>query len=198
MQHFHQTRIAERIVVQPSWDDAPAPEGATKLIIEPKMAFGFGTHATTQLAARCVERFCQARPGCTLLDVGAGTGVLALVGLVSGAARAVGIDIDPVAVDSAVENAALNGLADQVEFTDQPLHAIKGRFDLVVANITAPAIIELADDLVRLTAPGGMLALTGVLAEAAREVVAHFDERGMSLARQEEQEEWALLELTHA
>ena len=109
-----------------------------------------------------------------------------------------GIDIDPVAVDSAVENAELNGLADRAAFTNQPLHAVAGRFDLVIANITAPAIVELADDLVRLTAPDGLLALTGVLAEAAREVIAPFDERGMSLARQEEQDEWALLELTHA
>ncbi|NLH48240.1 MAG: 50S ribosomal protein L11 methyltransferase [Myxococcales bacterium] len=198
MQHFRQTAITPRLVVQPSWDDTPAPPGARRLIIEPKMAFGFGTHATTQLAARSIERACLERPACRVLDVGTGTGILALVALLHGACYAVGTDIDEVAVQSARENAELNGLADRCEFTGKPLAAIGGPYDLVIANITAPALIELAADLTRLTDPQGQLALTGVLAEFKRDVLAVYDELGMQLRFEEEQDEWCLLELIRA
>jgi ribosomal protein L11 methyltransferase len=198
MKYFKQTALTERLAVQPSWDPAPPPAGMRRLIIEPKMAFGFGTHATTQLAARSVERWCLAHPGGAVLDVGTGTGILALAALLSGAARAVGVDIDPAAVAAARENAALNGLEAAAEFTHRPLHQIRGEFDLVAANITAPTLLEMAGDLTRRTKPGGRLALTGVLAESRREMIAAYDERGMSLAREEEQDEWILLELEHA
>jgi ribosomal protein L11 methyltransferase len=161
------------------------------------MAFGFGTHATTQLAAQAVERHCLAHPGGTMLDVGTGTGVLALVALKSGAARAVGLDLDPVAVASAVENAALNGLTARTEFSNRPPHAVRGAFDLVAANITAPALIELADELARLTAPHGRLLVTGILPEGRREVTAAYDDHGLHVAHEERLEEWCLLELTH-
>jgi len=197
MKYFRQTRLTERLAVQPSWDPAPPPPGLRRLVIEPKMAFGFGTHATTQLAARAVERWFTAHPGGALLDVGTGTGVLALAGVMSGAARAIGVDIDPAAVAAARENAALNGLADATHFTNQPLHTIDGEFAFVVANITSPTLIEMADDLTRRTAPHGRLALTGVLVEAKRDIIVAYDEQGLVVVAEEEQDEWALLELEH-
>lgn len=195
MKHFRQTVVTPTIVVQPTWEKTPAPPGTRALIIEPKMAFGFGTHATTQLAACGVERFFSQHPGGRLLDVGTGTGILALVALLNGAQTAEGIDIDPVAVECATENAGLNGLADRCRFSLDSLTAFTEPFPLVMANITAPSIVEMAEDLARLTAPGGRLALTGILTAGRQDVLLPFSELGFGLTFMEDQDEWCLLEL---
>jgi ribosomal protein L11 methyltransferase len=193
---FKPTPLSDTLIVQPPWETAPPPPGAQTIIIEPKMAFGVGTHATTRLAARSVERFCRAHAGCRVLDVGAGTGILAIVAVKSGAAAAVGVDHDPVAVDTARENAALNHCAEQTEFSDRAPADVREAFDLVVANLTTPVLTELADELVRVTAPAGLLSMTGVLAEDGEALAAEFVRRGMKLARREDEEEWRLLEVT--
>ncbi|MDP8225245.1 MAG: 50S ribosomal protein L11 methyltransferase [Candidatus Lernaella stagnicola] len=196
MKHFKQTPLTPTLVVQPSWEDLPAPPGKRRLIIEPKMAFGFGTHATTQLAARSVERYVREHPGIDMLDVGTGTGLLSLVAVTVGAHSTLGIDIDQVAIDCARDNAVLNKLEDRCSFAREGIEKIVGPYAFVVANITTPTIVEMLDELERLTAPGGRLALTGILAAGKSDALLPFLDRGFDLVGEEEQDEWTLLELT--
>lgn len=194
MKFFRQTPLGEGLVVQPSWDETPPPPGRRRLIIEPKMAFGYGTHASTRLAAAAVERFCRERPGARVLDVGTGTGVLALAALLCGAAWAEGFDNDPVAVTCARENAEINQLQDRCAFNETPPAEMEGAFDLVIANINTATIIALADDLARAVAPGGRLAMTGILGDDRLEIEPVFIARGWRLLAAFAEDEWALLE----
>lgn len=167
------TRVG-RLWVGPPWE-APPPDAVT-LTIEPKMAFGTGDHPTTALCLAAVDVFCAAHPGASVLDVGTGTGVLALMARKLGAGRVVGLDTDPTSVALARENAALNGISG-VELSGVSLAAVAGPFDLVVANILANTLVELAPALVRLT--GDRLVLAGVLAHQEAEVRRAFTARGV-------------------
>jgi ribosomal protein L11 methyltransferase len=158
------TRVG-RLWVGPPWEAAPA--GTIALTIEPKMAFGTGDHPTTALCLAAVEAFCTAHPGASMLDVGTGTGVLALMALKLGAGRVVGVDSDPMSVALARENAVLNGV-EGVELSGATLEAVQGPFDLVVANILANTLVELAPALVGHTAR--RLVLAGVLVHQEDEV----------------------------
>ena len=167
------TRVG-RLWVGPPWETPPVSTVA--LTIEPKMAFGTGDHPTTALCLAAVDAFCGANPGASMLDVGTGTGVLALMARKLGAGRVVGVDSDPTSVSLARENAALNGLPD-VELSGATLDQVAGPFDLVVANILANTLIELAPALVRHT--GRRLVLAGVLASQEAEVRRAFTARGL-------------------
>ncbi len=150
------------LVVQPAWVHFDPTPGTTVLVIEPGSTFGMGDHPTTRLtllaARRCV------RPGTRVLDVGCGSGVLAIGAMRFGASSAVGIDIAPAAVPTTELNAAANGVHVQVSTT--PLEDIDDEFDLVLANILAPALVALAPHLRRVLAPGATLIVSGILADA--------------------------------
>lgn len=165
--HFQPVRLSDRLVIAPPWD---APDGA--LILEPGMAFGTGNHPTTLACLRAVDRY--ARPGQTLLDVGCGTGILALAGAKLGM-TALGVDIDPDAVAEADRHAAHNRLSDRVRFATTPIAAVNGPFDLVVANLFAEVLAGMAPELLRCSA--GPIALAGILAERADPVRAAFQSR---------------------
>jgi ribosomal protein L11 methyltransferase len=158
------TRVG-RLWVGPPWEDAP--KGVVALTIEPKMAFGTGDHPTTALCLAAIDAFCASHPGASVLDVGTGTGVLALIARKLGAGRVVGVDNDPVSVTLARENAELNGIAG-VELSGATLDAVEGRFDLVVANILANTLVELAPALVGHAK--GRVVLAGVLLHQQDEV----------------------------
>ncbi len=158
------------LVVRPAWVSFQAPSGVTVLHIEPGATFGMGDHPTTILSLRAIRP--QVRPGCTVLDVGCGSGVLAIAACVFGAGRAVAIDIAPAAVPVTIANATANGVADRVQASTTDLADIDGVYDLVVANILAPTLVALAADLRRVLAPGGALVISGILAEANAHVLA--------------------------
>lgn len=155
------------LVICPAWIPFEVPSDLepdlTVLRIEPGATFGLGDHPTTMLSMRAVRR--SLRAGSTVLDVGCGSGVLAVGACVLGASRAVAIDIAPASVPITTMNALANGVADLVEVSTTSLAEIDGQFDVVVANILAPTLIELADDLVRVVAPLGVLIISGVLAD---------------------------------
>jgi len=183
------TRVG-RLWVGPPWETPP--EGTVSLVIEPKMAFGTGDHPTTALCLAAVDAFCAAHPGGSVLDVGTGTGVLALMARKLGAARVVGVDNDPMSVTLARENAALNGIAG-VELSGATLDAIEGRFDLVVANILANTLVELAPTLVAHTR--GRLVLAGVLIHQEDEVREAFERAGASSDGGDRSGDWIRLDL---
>jgi ribosomal protein L11 methyltransferase len=183
------TRVG-RLWVGPPWETAP--EGTVSLVIEPKMAFGTGDHPTTALCLAAVDVFCAAHPGGSVLDVGTGTGVLALMARKLGAGRVVGVDNDPMSVTLARENAALNGIAG-VELSGATLDAIDGRFDLVIANILANTLVELAPALVAHTR--GRLVLAGVLIHQEDELREAFERAGAASDGGDRSGDWIRLDL---
>ncbi len=177
--NFQPVVVSERLVVAAPWHDVP---GA--LIIEPGNAFGTGEHPTTRACLRAVDRF--ARPGGTLLDVGCGSGILALAGARLGM-TARGVDIDPDAVVAADTAARANKL--DVAFDTAPIEAIEGRYDLVVANLFAEVLVALAPEILRVSA--GPIALAGILADRADTVRSAFAER--PVLADETEEGWVSL-----
>lgn len=178
---FERVVVSAGVAVAPPW-----LAQAGDLVVDPGMAFGTGEHPTTRACLAAVERL--GRPGERCLDVGTGTGVVALLAARLGMA-ARGIDIDPEAVLAARENAARNGL--YADFDATPLAAVHGRFDLVVANIFAEVLVKLAPDLARLTA--GRLVLAGILADRSTLVDQAMCGQGLALAERGVDGEWVWL-----
>ena len=191
--HLAQVALTPKLVIQPVWDETPAPEGAQRIVYDPKLAFGDGGHVTTRLASAALERACAEFPRARVLDFGSGTGVLAFVSLLSGAERAVGVDIDPVSVEAATRNAELNSLSERASFV-LPNAAVDDEFDVIVANVELPALVEVAPSILRYAARTKRLILTGFLEPRVNEVLTAFAP-AFELAHLTAEEDWALLEL---
>ncbi len=180
-----------RLWVGPPWEADSAPQDKVRLIIEPKMAFGTGDHPTTSLCLAAIDTYMASHPGASVLDVGTGTGVLAIAAKKLGASRVVGTDNDPMSVELAHENAAVNGTPD-LELSGKELTQVQGLFDLVVANILANTLIALAP----LIAPKvkDRLVLAGVLAPQKAEVEAAYRAQGLIPEAGASQGEWVRLD----
>jgi ribosomal protein L11 methyltransferase len=183
---FVPIRVGVRLWIVPSWHAPPDP-GAVNIVLDPGLAFGTGSHASTRLALRWLER--EIRGGETVLDYGCGSGILAIAALKLGAARARGVDIDPQALLAARRNAQHNRV--QASF-HHAARAIRKPAQIVVANILAQPLIVLAPLLARLTAAHGRIALAGLLAEQADEVAAAYRD-WFEIGVQTEEEGWVLL-----
>jgi ribosomal protein L11 methyltransferase len=189
----HQIRPVHvgRLWVGPPWEKANAPKDAVQLVIEPKMAFGTGDHPTTSMCLRAVDEFMQANPGASVLDVGTGTGVLALAARKLGASRVVGTDNDPVAIGLAIEVAHENAV-EGVDLNTRPLQQVEGTFDLVVANILANTLVELAPLICGRAKK--MVVLAGVLAPQREEVTRAFVAQGWKALPGLQTGEWVRLD----
>lgn len=175
MDGFAPMRFGQRLWIVPSWHEAPQPD-AVNLLLDPGLAFGTGTHPTTSLCLQWLDG--QALEGCSVLDFGCGSGILAIAALLLGAPRAVGTDIDPQALEASRDNAGRNGIADERFPVYLPADLPQEPADVVVANILAGPLVSLAPQITCLVKSGGRLALSGILAEQAEEVraayAAHF------------------------
>ncbi len=169
--YFEPTEIGERLLLRPSWREAPTGERVI-LTIDPGGAFGSGIHETTRLVLGVIDNLVKG--GEQVLDVGCGSGILSIAALLLGAQSAIGIDVDAMAVDVSRENASINGVADRFRASTRDIREIPGTFDLVVANIQAPILIEMADALTQRVGSGGALVLSGILADQADEVTGAF------------------------
>jgi ribosomal protein L11 methyltransferase len=167
--HARPIVVNDGLVLVPAWVPADTAD-AVVITIEPAGSFGLGDHPTTRLSADAVWRLTQ--PDDRVLDVGCGTGVLAIIALHRGAAHAVAIDIAEAAREATLANAAANGVSEGIEASCTPLADVDGEFDLIAANILAPTLVELADDLRRVLAPGGRLVISGILADRHEHVLA--------------------------
>jgi ribosomal protein L11 methyltransferase len=165
---FDPIRVSERLWIVPTWHTAP-DESAVNLVLDPGAAFGTGSHPTTRLCLAWLER--EVRGGERVLDYGCGSGILAIAAMKFGAGRATGVDIDPQALETARYNARANGVLVDLRPADAPLSI---EADLTVANILANPLRMLAPILASNTAPGGRLALSGILRTQAREVLASY------------------------
>jgi len=187
---WHGMPIGERLWVRPSFCD-PAPENRIDIVLDPGMAFGTGQHATTQLCLRAVERFCQQKTPENMLDMGAGSGILAIAAAKLGARHIVAIDNDADAVAACRINAEINGVDMQSLVDDIPPNAT---FELVVANILAGPLIDMAAALAGCV--GKRLVLSGILAEQADKVTAAYIAAGLKHLRTETIEEWVSIAFT--
>ena len=173
MDNFQPMRFGRRLWIVPSWHAAPEPD-AVNLLLDPGLAFGTGTHPTTALCLQWLDG--QVLEGCSVLDFGCGSGILAIAALLLGAERAVGTDIDPQALEASRDNASRNGI-DPARF---PLYLPQDlpdeQADVVVANILAGPLVQLAPQITARVKHGGRLALSGILAEQADEVRAAYAE----------------------
>ena len=194
-QHFPPFRVGRRLVIHPSWVDWPASADEAVLILDPGQAFGTGTHATTSLCLDAIaDRFTESPPPEKVLDVGTGSGILAMAAAALGAAEVVGTDIDPDACRVARENVINNGLENRVMITDAPLENIAGRYDLVLANILAAENLRLAGALVdRLTPGTGRLVLSGILLEQQQQVIEGLAGHPLNLVSVTHRDEWTCI-----
>ncbi|MEW6426642.1 MAG: 50S ribosomal protein L11 methyltransferase [Thermodesulfobacteriota bacterium] len=193
--HFKPERITARLIIKPTWEEYQAGPGEIVIEIDPKMAFGTGHHASTRLALQLIETvFAMGPSPAAVLDVGTGTGILAMAAAGYGAARVVATDNDPEAVAAAVENIAQNRLGQQVTASGCDLENVAGPFDLVLANIIHDTLLELAPALVAKIGEGGHLILAGILrGEQEASIVARYREHGLQAVEVRHQEEWAAL-----
>jgi ribosomal protein L11 methyltransferase len=167
---FRPFRVGTKFLIVPPWRPR-REQGRVSIVVQPGQAFGTGHHPTTAGSLRAIEdTIADARPR-TALDVGTGSGILAIAMAALGIHDIVAIDVDPIALDNAEDNAALNHVAERIRFSPVPLASIRRRFDLIAANILADTLIELAPRLRRMLAPTGRLILSGILAREVPEVV---------------------------
>jgi ribosomal protein L11 methyltransferase len=196
-QHYHPIPLGKKLLVLPTWVDVDTG-GRVPIRIDPSMAFGTGTHPSTQLCLELVEELVQS--GKPVIDVGCGSGILSIAALKLGASHALAVDIDSVAVRSTRENAGANGVLDRLEYGEGSVTDLNaGKFSLkqaplVLANILAPVIVDLFEiglaDLVR---PGGKLVLAGILDRQAERVIAAAESRGLKLVDRRQSEDWVAL-----
>lgn len=168
--YFNPTPVGERILIRPSWRDDYDADGRVVLNIDPGLAFGTGNHETTRLCLETIEKYLK--EGDTVLDVGCGSGILAIASLLLGAKSAVGVDIDGVAVRTAVENAEINGVSDRFTAIEGDLtEKVSGKYNLVVANIVADAIIMLSKGVKEFMNEDTVYIMSGIIDSRGDEVV---------------------------
>ncbi len=195
--HFKAQKVTSRLVIRPPWDDYLAEAGELVVTIYPGMAFGTGRHPTTLLCLRALEEVWEQGQPWTdapwqVLDVGTGSGILALAAARLGA-RVLAIDVDPEAVAAALENVRLNRLETQVLVEPTLLHAIRRQFGLILANLTTPDLLQWAEALSGHLLSGGALIISGFLETDLPELEARFLGLGLKRAGLLTQDDWGAL-----
>ncbi len=180
-QYFHPIKIGERLLIRPTWEDEYDAEGRAVLHLEPGLAFGTGSHETTRLCLEALEK--NIKGGEKVLDVGCGSGILAIASLLLGAESATGVDIDELAVKTAEENGKMNGFgSDRLKFIHGDLaDKVSGKFDIVVANIVADVIIMFCKTVPEFMADNAVFITSGIIDIREQEVVDAFAENGFEI-----------------
>lgn len=169
-QYFHPIPVGKRLLIRPTWRNEYDPKGRVVLNLDPGLAFGTGTHETTRLCLTALERYI--REGASVLDVGCGSGILAVASLLLGAGHATGVDIDELAVKTAKENAALNHVDDRFEAICGDLtKQVSGKYDVVFANIVADAVILLSKDIAGFLKDDAVYIMSGIIDTRVQEVM---------------------------
>ncbi len=193
---WHVTHITDGIVIRPSWETYAPLEGETVINLDPGCAFGTGTHATTRLMLAEMERLATEKDFSRLamLDLGCGSGILAVYAAMRGCRSVMALDIDPAAVEATAENARINGVADVVTASDTPLQEMcRTKYDVILANILGPVIIELLPEItVRLEA-GGLLLASGLIEKSVGPVQDALEKAGFADIIRRQDGDWFLL-----
>ncbi|HHW07886.1 MAG TPA: 50S ribosomal protein L11 methyltransferase [Clostridia bacterium] len=190
--YYKPQRVGERVVISPSWEQYEAQPGDIVVWLDPGMAFGTGSHPTTAMLIQLMERYLA--PGSDVVDVGTGSGVLAIVAAKLGAKSVLALDIDTLAVEIAEQNAALNAVSRivSVRYNDL-LMGLEGRYQMITANITADPILALLPDARRLLDPGGVLLASGIIRHRYRDIEAKLRALGYTLVETLTEGEWVSL-----
>ncbi|MDA0739159.1 MAG: 50S ribosomal protein L11 methyltransferase [Nitrospirae bacterium] len=189
-------RIGQHVRIRPSWEPASTNPQDIDLIIDPKQAFGTGHHATTQLLTEWLETVIEG--GETLLDIGTGTGILAMVAIRLGAKRALGVDCDAQAIDCAREYGCANGFGEELGFRVATLEQCPpSSWDVIVANVDRRTLLGIAEQMHSFLSPGGQLFLSGLLVEDREEISEAFARHGWRVLESRIKNEWLALQLTH-
>jgi len=197
-EHYKPFAVCKGLVVRPPWEPYEAKDGEKVLELEPGRAFGTGLHETTSLVAESLAARRAEVTGKDVLDVGCGSGILSLVALSFGGARAVAVDVDPEAVAVTRENAERNGLSDKVASSTMDITDVPGVFPVVVANIEAGVLIPMSKALYAHVQPGGFLTLSGILLPQTDDVTRAYEAHGAKLEAKYEKGEWVALVLRKA
>lgn len=193
-QYFKPIPVGEKLLIRPVWEEDFDPQGRAVLNLEPGLAFGTGTHETTRLCMELMEKHLPA--GADVLDMGCGSGILSVAALLLGAQSAVGVDIDPLAVKTAVENARLNGVEDRFTGVCGNLaEKVTGKYQLIAANIVADVVILLSKDAPAFLAPGGVYIISGIIDTREEDVLAALSGTFTVLERREDRG-WVAMALT--
>lgn len=197
--NYKPIEIGKKMMIVPAWMN-PDTKGRIPLRIDPSMAFGTGTHPTTQLCLELLEKYLKS--GEDVIDIGCGSGILSIAAIKLGARKAFGVDIDPLSVKASYENAELNGVTENVLFKEGSVAEvliddhILHQAPLVLANILAPVIIRLLDaGLHQLISPGGTIILTGILDHQANDVIKACERKDLQLVEKIQSRDWIALAL---
>ncbi len=194
-QYFHAMPVGKKLLIRPLWEEA-VPQGRAVLSIEPGLAFGSGTHETTRLCLEALENYITEET--TVLDVGCGSGILSIASLLLGAKKAVGVDIDALAVKTAKENGEVNGFTEP-EYTvleGNLTEKVSGKFDVVVANIVADVIIMFCKDVAAYMKEGGLFITSGIIDTKEQQVVDAFNRYGFKIKARHSEKGWVCFECT--
>lgn len=193
--YFKAFEVGERLAVCPSWEQYDNRENRTVISLDPGAAFGTGTHATTSLCLEVLEN--NVIESTTVLDIGTGSGILAIAANLLGAKSAIGVDIDAQSVKTAVQNAEINGVSDKTEFIVGDLaDKISGKYDIVCANIVADVVMRLFDNVANYMKDDGILIVSGIIDIRADEVEKSATEHGFKIEKSLTREEWHCYVLT--
>lgn len=192
---LHPIEIGERLVIKPTWCDYPDNTGRIIISLDPGMAFGTGLHATTRMCLQVLEELLRKSPDAypEILDIGTGSGILAMAAAVLSPGAITAVDIDPEAVAVAADNLKLNNLSQQIRMAVGGPETLSGRFDLILANLTANPLTGMAFAMKHLIKPGGTAVLSGLLRHQADDVLAVYQDQGFSLDERRNDEEWSAL-----
>lgn len=186
--YYKPTKIGERIVVKPIWEEYDAKENELVLELDPGMAFGTGTHETTRMCIQALDKY--VKEDSTIFDVGCGSGILAIAAAKLGAKKAIGVDLDPVAVESANENVGLNNLNNIEILYGNLVEVIDGKADIVVANIIAEVICILTEDVKRVLKKDGYFITSGIIHDRVDMVTKKLEEVGFEVLEVNKDGEW--------
>lgn len=193
-QYFHVTHVGKRLVIKPSWEKYAPKEGEHVIEIDPGMAFGTGTHHTTNMMMERLEKVIT--PDSTVFDVGTGSGILAIAAAMLGAKSVKAVDIDAVAVRVAKENVADNGLSEQIEVREGDLlHGTEGKADVIIANIIADIVIMLLQDIPQKLNDDGVLLASGIIEERMPDVEAAAQAQGLYVDAVDHRGGWVVMQM---
>jgi len=199
-QYWHPTAITERLTICPTWETyMPKSPDEVVILLDPECAFGTGTHETTQLMLKVLERMADERDfsQLNLLDVGTGSGILAIYAAKRGCKDLRGVDNDPMAVQTAIKNAKINGVDNFIDFTDCPLDELcQTRYDVILANIIAPVILELFPEMMLRMNPGGTFVASGLIEKSVGQVEEALKDAGFTDLQRYPQGDWFALSAT--
>lgn len=192
--YFKPMPVGEKLLIQPIWKDKVDAGDRVVLNLEPGLAFGSGTHETTRLCLAAIEK--HITKGCKMLDIGCGSGILSIASLLLGAESAVGVDIDKLAVKTAMENANRNGF-DEKQYTlicGNLADEVSGKFDVIAANIVADAIIMLSEGVDKFMNDASVYIVSGIIDIREQEVVSALDNYGFKITERHEDGGWLCFE----